>query len=118
MAVARSWCGVRQLLGIICSTVGASTALTVICSKSEVKNTGKITSFLHYFSKLRFLTQSFLSAAIAAALKTKIFWNFTLCQMVNFYLRFEGSYCLYQYTVGNGVINLPKRQYYLPLYTA
>lgn len=45
MAVARSWLGVRQLLGIMCGSVRASRALTVICSKFEVKNAGKITSF-------------------------------------------------------------------------
>jgi len=59
VAVARSWRGVRQLLGIICSTVGTSKALTVICSKFEVKNTGKITSFLHYFFKVSFSDTEF-----------------------------------------------------------
>ena len=109
MAVAVSWRGVRQLLGNMCSTVGASRALTVVCSKFEVKNTRKITSFLHCFSKFRFLTQNFPRAVVAAVLKTKIFLNFTTCQMINFYFRFEGPYYLYQDIVGHRVINLPKR---------
>lgn len=59
------------------SKVGASRALTVICSKFEVKNTGRIISFLRNSSKYLFLTKNFPCPVVAEVLKTKIFWDFT-----------------------------------------
>jgi hypothetical protein len=59
VAVAGSWRGVRQLLGIICSTVGASRALTVVCSKFRGQEHEENYLFFALFLKVSFYETEF-----------------------------------------------------------